>query len=82
MAHLDISSTVDSTDAFMVTGAATTVVPSSSVFFNLVRGRPLRKLAKKIFDLSVLILGACLDVCLSLQTSRTAFFKLLSFRAC
>ena len=78
MDQLDISNTVDSTGAFMVTGIATTVLPSCSVFFffYLVPGRSLRKLVTKIFDLSVLILGVCLNVYVSLHTSSTVVFFL------
>jgi hypothetical protein len=83
MDHLDVSSTVDSTGAFMVTGVATTVVPFFQFFFfNLLGGRPLRKLATKISDLSVLILDICLDVYLSLQTSRTVVFSMYEVKMC
>jgi hypothetical protein len=49
-------------------------VPSCSVFTVLYVRRPLRKLATNIFDLSDLILGLCLNVYLSSQKVRAAFF--------
>ena len=75
MDHFDISNTVGNTGALMVMGVATTVMPTCSVFFfNLVRGRPLKKLATKIFDLPFLISGVCLNVYLLLHISRTVVF--------
>ena len=59
----------------MVAGVATNDVSSCSFFFLVWRvKRPLRKMATKIFDPSVLILGVCLNAYLSSRRVRIAFF--------
>lgn len=74
MDHLDISNTVDSIGAFRVAGVATTDVSFCSVFLNLEREKAMIKLATKIFDLALLILGVRLNVYLSSQKLRAVFF--------
>jgi hypothetical protein len=76
MDHRDISNTGYNTDAFRVAEAATGDVPSCSGFWDWYVKRVLRKLATKVFDLSALILGLCLDGYLSSQKVRTAFFHI------
>ena len=65
MDQLGISNTVDRTDAFSVARVATPDVSSCSGFGVCYVRRPLRKLATKIFDLSV-----NLDVCLNVFQHR------------
>jgi len=59
MDPVDISSTVDITDAFRVAGEATADMSVTLFrFLSLVLGEgPLRKWTTEIFELSVLILG-------------------------
>ena len=73
MDHFGISSAVDSKGAFRVVGVATADVSSCSRFSVLYVKGQLRKLATNIFDLSVLILGVCLNVYLSLQNVSMSF---------
>jgi len=76
MDHIGISNTVGSTGEFSVAGVATPDVSSCWGFWVWYVKRPLRKLATKIFDLSLLILGVCLNVYFSLQWVRIVFFCL------
>ena len=69
MDHPGISYTVDSPDALRVAGVATLTCHLVQVIEYV--KRPLRKLATKIFDLSLLILGVFLKVYLSLQKGQS-----------
>jgi hypothetical protein len=73
MGHSDISDTVDNTDAFRNGGVANPDSPSCSALLIWYVKRPLKKFDKKIFDLSLLILGVFM-VYLSSQKVTTVFF--------
>jgi len=80
MDHLGISNTVHNTGSFRVAGVATPNVSSYSGFWAWYVKIPLRKLARKIFDISVLIMGVCLNVYLSLQKGLS--FSIYEVKVC
>ena len=73
MDHLGISNIVDRRGAFRVAGVATADVSFCSGLGVWYGKMQLRKVATKIFDLPVLILGVSLNVYLLLQKVRMSF---------
>jgi hypothetical protein len=74
MEHLGISNTVDNTGGFWIAGVATADVSLCVGFSVWYVERPMRKLATNIFDISVLIVGVCLNVYFIITESKYSFF--------